>query len=332
MPRDSSRPRKGKFRGNQFSQPKEKSPKSEVKEDDEQVDRTLSASSKKLRRKKPKAENKEAKSEVKNEKPDISRYRLVDMEVRASVFELIRCRDCGKLSIILSEVSFKRKGCSSCLCLFCTSCGWNHSFYTSKKVKKHFEVNRRLVYGMRSIGQGASSAKRFCGVMTMPPPDKPNAYQGHNKALMKATKTVAEETMNSAAIEIHNLSHEENEITKCGVSSDGTWQRRGHSSMNRCVTVIFIETGKCLDVEVLSKVCQGCQLKEETKEDSQEKRLWQADHQGRCKANYKKTAPAILGGKGKLTDAMIDRLQNYYGITIRSNVGDLVQMKKSNTC
>lgn len=119
------------------------------------------------------------------------------MEVLASVFELICRRDCGKLSITLSEVSFKRKGnrCSSCLRLFCTSCGWNHSFYTSKKVKKHFEVNRRLVFGM----QGASSAKRFCGVMNMPPPPKPNAYQGHNKALMKAAKTVAEETMNSAA-------------------------------------------------------------------------------------------------------------------------------------
>ena len=65
MPRDSSRPRKRKFRGNQFSQPKEKSPKSELKEDDEQIDRTISASSKKLRPKKPKAKNKETKSEVK---------------------------------------------------------------------------------------------------------------------------------------------------------------------------------------------------------------------------------------------------------------------------
>ena len=292
MPQDSSGPRKRKFRGNQFSQLKEKSPQCELKEDDEQINRALSASSKKLQPKKPKAKNKEAKSEVTNEKPDISGYRLVDMEELASVFELICCRDCGKLSIILSEVSFKRKGCSSCLRLFCTSCGWNHSFYTSKKVKKHFEVNRRLVYGMRSIGQGASSAKRFCGVMNMPPPPKPNAYQGHNKALMKAAKTVAEETMNSAASEIHNLSCEENEITKCGVSCDGTWQRRGHSSMNGCVTVISMETGKCLDVEVLSKVCQGCQ-RHETKEDSQEKRLWQADHQGKCKANYKGSAPAM---------------------------------------
>ena len=43
--------------------------------------------------KKPKAENKETKSKVKNKKPDISGYRLVDMEVLASVFELIPCKD-----------------------------------------------------------------------------------------------------------------------------------------------------------------------------------------------------------------------------------------------
>ena len=36
-----------------------------------------------------------------------------------------------------------------------------------------------------------------------------------------------------------------------------------------------------------------------------------------------------LGGKGKLTDALIDRLQNYYGIAIRSNVSNLETMKKA---
>lgn len=30
-----------------------------------------------------------------------------------------------------------------------------------------------------------------------------------------------------------------------------------------------------------------------------------------------------MGGKGRLTDVMIDKLQNYYGIAIRSNSGDL---------
>jgi hypothetical protein len=35
------------------------------------------------------------------------------------------------------------------------------------------------------------------------------------------------------------------------------------------------------------------------------------------------------GEKGKLTDALIDRLQNYYGIAIRSNVGNLEAMKRA---
>ena len=39
----------------------------------------------------------------------------------------------------------------------------------------------------------------------------------------------------------------------------------------------------------------------------------------------------VIGGKGKLhvTDAMIDKLQNYYGIAIRSNSGDLEAMKST---
>ena len=36
-----------------------------------------------------------------------------------------------------------------------------------------------------------------------------------------------------------------------------------------------------------------------------------------------------LGGKGKLTEVMIDRLQNYYGIAIRNNCNNLDSMKKA---
>ncbi|GFV47728.1 uncharacterized protein TNCV_4308061 [Trichonephila clavipes] len=36
-----------------------------------------------------------------------------------------------------------------------------------------------------------------------------------------------------------------------------------------------------------------------------------------------------LGGKGKLTDTFIDKLQNYYGIAIRSNVGCLEKMQSA---
>ena len=108
MPLESSRSRKRKFEGNQFSQLKEKSLKSvELEEDDEQINGTSSASSKKLQPKQPKAKNKETKSKVQNKKPGISGYHLVDMEVLASVFELMPCKDCGGFSLTLSEVSFK---------------------------------------------------------------------------------------------------------------------------------------------------------------------------------------------------------------------------------
>ena len=36
-----------------------------------------------------------------------------------------------------------------------------------------------------------------------------------------------------------------------------------------------------------------------------------------------------LGGKSKLTDAIIDKMQNYYGIAIRANVGNLEAMKNA---
>nr|XP_047144770.1 uncharacterized protein LOC124818251 [Hydra vulgaris] len=42
------------------------------------------------------------------------------------------------------------------------------------------------------------------------------------------------------------------------VSYDGTWQKRGHSSLNGVVAVIASDSGKCVDYQVLSKICNVC--------------------------------------------------------------------------
>ena len=44
--------------------------------------------------------------------------------------------------------------------------------------------------------------------------------------------------------------------------------------------------------------------------------------------DFKKTVNG-LSVKGKLTNAMIDRLQKYYGIVIRQNKNDLRKMKEA---
>ncbi|GFU47308.1 uncharacterized protein TNCV_3822951 [Trichonephila clavipes] len=66
--------------------------------------------------------------------------------------------------------------------------------------------------------------------------------------------------MKEAALEIRS-NKTDTEISQCGVSVDGTWQRRGYSSLNECVPVISIDSGKVLDVEFISKVCRLCNSK-----------------------------------------------------------------------
>ena len=38
------------------------------------------------------------------------------------------------------------------------------------------------------------------------------------------------------------------------------------------------------------------------------------------------------GREGQLTDRTVDKLQNYYGITVRANVGNLAGMRKRHAC
>ena len=41
-------------------------------------------------------------------------------------------------------------------------------------------------------------------------------------------------------------------IVDIGVTADGTWQRRGYTSMNGVVVAMSIDCGKILDIEPLS--------------------------------------------------------------------------------
>ena len=126
--------------------------------------------------------------------------------------------------------------------------------------------------------------------MNMPPPPQPTAYRACNIALAKAAKTVAVKTMKDAANGLRN--NQLKEVNQCAVSCDGTWQRREHSSMNGCVTTLSMENGKCLDVEVLSKVCHGCQ-RIERENDVIKRAFKQQKHVGKCKINHTGSSAAM---------------------------------------
>ena len=180
--------------------------------------------------------------------------------VLSSVFSQLRCGECGDFSLLFTEDNLKRKVCASTCRLLCEQCGWKHSFCTTKKQGKSFEINRRLVYGMRTLGKGYAGARKFCTVMNMPPPPTEKAFLSNSRVIGRHIKVIAKETMRKAGEEVFSLKKQSNssgaEPVNCGVSCDGTWQKRGYSSRNGCVTVISMDTGKVLDVEALSQGCK----------------------------------------------------------------------------
>ena len=190
--------------------------------------------------------------------------------------------------------------------------------------------------------------------------------------------------------------------TICQCSLDGSWQKRGHSSLNGVVTAI--SNGKCIDARVYSKHCRACQ-RWEARKGTPEYDIWKVDHD--CRINHNKSSGAMeaagaidifcssadkhhlifkdyigdgdtssfkdvveakpyekygvtpkklecighvqkrlgnrlrtlrtlyknsktpLSGRGKLTDKIVNAMQNYFGLAIRQNQGNLYGMKKA---
>ena len=91
---------------------------------------------------------------------------------------------------------------------------------------------------MRSIGQGYASIEKFTTLLNLPKPMTQKSFDKSVKWLLKATTTVAEETMNEAAEELKENCDEP--FVDVGVSADGSWQRRGYSSLNGTYTAMML--------------------------------------------------------------------------------------------
>ncbi|GBM89365.1 hypothetical protein AVEN_59473-1 [Araneus ventricosus] len=53
------------------------------------------------------------------------------------------------------------------------------------------------------------------------------------------------------------------------VALDGTWQKKGHTSINGVITTTSLDTGKVIDFECLCKYCFTCENKSKDCKDCQ---------------------------------------------------------------
>ncbi|GFT11505.1 CCHC-type domain-containing protein [Trichonephila clavipes] len=165
--------------------------------------------------------------------------RIIDMEVLLNLFLQLCYPRCFEEGILLSEDS--TYGLCSNFVIRCKHCDFYSGFSSSKKTLSCPEVNTRFVYGMRQIEKGFSAGFKLCGTLNLPRLSK-TAYTTHEE--------VSELSMQKAASDLLVLHPTKNKIVECGISVEGTSQRRGYSSMNGCVAALSVDTGKVVDIEI----------------------------------------------------------------------------------
>lgn len=89
--------------------------------------------------------------------------------------------------------------------------------------------------------------------------------------------------------------NESSDMLDAAVSFDGTWAKRGFTSLTGIVFVISLDTGEVLDYHALSKFCQTCDLKTSRCKSDEEFQEWHIEHlaSGECDINFGGSSPAM---------------------------------------
>lgn len=147
--------------------------------------------------------------------------------------------------------------------------------------------NRRMLFAAFESGIGKEGVAKFCEVFSMPFNISPDTCYSHEEILSQAFQEETSEQLQKNCAEARKLAMLEEAlddddddnvtIVDIPISFDGTWSKRGYTA-NHCIGfLISAATGRVLDFEVTSKVCQQCtQMK--AKLDEAGFNDWYQDH------------------------------------------------------
>ena len=113
-----------------------------------------------------------------------------------------------------------------------------------KRKKRNFDINTRVCYSMRRIGNAHHGLKTFLYIMNHPPTMREKNYRKTSYKLHTAIKSVA--TKEGCMEIIASDNNITDGIHETAVSVDGIWQRKRFSSLNGAVAALSIQTGKVL--------------------------------------------------------------------------------------
>ncbi|XP_075736299.1 uncharacterized protein LOC119161920 [Rhipicephalus microplus] len=224
---------------------------------------------------------------------------LCELGALTAVVAGAACPVCHESKLAVRAPNKKRKGLSAFLELHCENAECSESIlssaYSSKRVasdggrgasrsydsgssRDAFAVNLKVVLAARAVGIGHEQLSRFCAVVGLPNPMHHKTFHAIGKKIHSAAVKAVCENMQRA----RSVTKEVAGNSDVPVMFDGTWQKRGHKSHNGVGTVVSLDTGLCLDYEVLSNFCLACSLHNDMGGDEE---TWQAFHHPVCEKN-----------------------------------------------
>ncbi|XP_053995806.1 uncharacterized protein LOC128885665 [Hylaeus anthracinus] len=287
----SSRPRKRQFHGNRFS--------------DKENKKEQSASAKKL--------SSGSSSDIICN--PLHYYRIVDfITVFGALAEMLICAQCKQ------KVKFEEsgnRGFGFKLNVVC-HCG-RKEINSGPLINTGYEINRRIVFVMRLLGISREGINIFSGLMDMGQGLSISTYDLIVRHIHAATSSVFNALSKKAAEEEkrENIKHGR-PSTEFKVSGDGSWKKRGFTSLYGVTTIIGYYTGKVMDFVVKSGYCQACTFWS-NKRDTDEYIEWYEQHEEECFANH-------YGSSGKMEvdsiQEMFLRSEEKFGVKYRNYIGD----------
>jgi len=182
-------------------------------------------------------------------------------------------------------------------------------------IRNGFDINKRIVLAMRLLGIARAGINIFCGIMDLGQGLSQKSYDSIVQHIYASSKKFFEICCKKAIQEEIQLNEtEERPILNLTVSGDGSWKKRGFSSLFGVTTLIAYHTGKVIDLIIKNSYCQTCAYFKNNSKD-----LEYEMHKENCPINHQ-------GSSGKMeVDAMLEmfqRSEELYGVKYSNFIGD----------
>ncbi|KAG8235747.1 hypothetical protein J437_LFUL016162 [Ladona fulva] len=149
-------------------------------------------------------------------------YRLLNfLKVFSAISEFVKCKKCG------GRINFKAggtRGLGFKIMVICKNCD---PIYIPlyPLISSGFEINRRFFFALRLLGIGLGGAKKFCGIIDLPPPVAQKSYDAIIKNIHLACLTVSTFVFKKAVMEEREVLRKGLNKTEFTVSGDGSWKK-----------------------------------------------------------------------------------------------------------